>query len=319
MKNQIKYSALTFLAFAYSQMAFAQDKAAAALPTAAEKSQEFNHLMQWVLLSVIGVMVAATAFISVRIMKMYQEIILVAIAKEQGRDVVNVIKEQAAKESWFDKIKFQLFGTGAVAIEKEKDIMIDHPHDGIYELDNQLPPWWVSMFYATIIFAFGYIGYYHFFTTGKDQISQYKEEVRKGDIVKAQEAERQANAVNENSVVAVTEKARLDIGHEIFTTKCAACHGQKGEGGVGPNMTDDYWLHGGDIKSVFTVVKNGVPDKGMISWKEQLRAVDMQNVASYILTLRGTNPPNPKAPQGVIYTPENGGTDTTKTTVKAGI
>ena len=236
-----------------------------------------------------------------------QDIVLTAIAKEEGRDVINIIKEQAAKETWFDKVKFQLFGTGAVAIEKEQDIMIDHPHDGIFELDNKLPPWWVSMFYATIVFAVVYFAYYHFFDIGKGQIAEYKEEMRKGDILKAQAAEHQANMVNENSVVEVTEKVGLDQGKDIYIGKCAVCHGQKGEGGVGPNMTDDYWLHGGDIKKVFAVVKNGVPEKGMIAWKDQLRAVDMQNVSSYILTLRGTNPPNPKAPQGEKYVPGEAG------------
>lgn len=307
MKNQFKYTVLTFMGLVLSHVAIAQEKAAAAAPAAGEKAQEFSNIMQWVLLLVIGILVLATAIISVRVLRMYQDIVLVAIAKEQGRDVVNVIKEQAAKETWLDKIKFQLFGTGAVEIEKEKDIMIEHPHDGIYELDNRLPPWWVSMFYATIIFGVAYFAYYHMFTTGKDQISQYKEEMRKGDIVKAQEAERQANLVNENSVTAVTEPARLDVGKTIFIEKCAACHGQKGEGGVGPNLTDEYWLHGGSVKKIFTTIKNGVPEKGMIAWKDQVKASDIQNLASFILTLKGTNPPNAKAPQGVVDAPEAGG------------
>jgi cytochrome c oxidase cbb3-type subunit III len=305
MKNQIKYSALVCLAMVMSTAVSAQETANAALNSV--KSQEFNHVFQWILLGAIALLVGATAFISMRVMKMYQDIVLTAIAKEEGRDVINIIKEKAAKKTVFDVLKFRLFGTGAVAIEKEQDIMIEHPHDGIYELDNQLPPWWVSMFYATIVFAVVYFAYYHYFDIGKGQIEEYKEEMRKGDILKAQEAERQANLVNENSVVALTDKVALEQGKEIFIGKCAACHGQKGEGGVGPNMTDDYWLHGGDIKKVFTVVKNGVPEKGMIAWKDQLRAVDMQNVSSYILTLRGTNPPNPKAPQGEKYVPEGFG------------
>ncbi len=301
MKNQIKYSALVWIAMLMSTAADAQNTANAAVGGVNANAQEFNHVFQWILLGAIALLLGATAFMSMRVMKMYQDIVLTAIAKEEGRDVINIIKEQAAKETWLDKIKFQLFGTGAVAIEKERDIMIDHPHDGIYELDNRLPPWWVSMFYATIVFAVAYFAYYHYFDMGKSQLAEYKEEMRKGDILKAQTAERQANLVNENNIVAVTDKAALDQGKDIFIGKCAACHGQKGEGGVGPNMTDDYWLHGGDIKKVFTTVKNGVPEKGMIAWKDQLRAVDMQNVSSYILTLRGTNPPNPKAPQGDKY------------------
>lgn len=317
MKNNKKYIVLTLLGIAISQMVYAQEKAAA-VASASDKTQEFNHIMQWVLLLIIAVLVIVTGFISVRVLRMYQNLVLAAIAKEEGRDIINLVKEETAKESLFDKIRFQLFGTGAVELEKEEDIMIMHPHDGIYELDNRLPPWWVSMFYATIIFGVGYFAYYHYFTTGKDQISQYKEEVRKGDIIKAQEAERQANLVNENTVTAVTEQARLEVGKEIFIGKCAACHGQKGEGGVGPNLTDEYWLHGGSIKKIFTTIKNGVPEKGMIAWKDQVKASDIQSLSSYILTLKGTNPPNAKAPQGVIDAPEAGGTaapatDTIKT------
>ena len=86
--------------------------------------------------------------------------------------------------------------------------------------------------------------------------------------------------------------------------RCAGgwpCHGQKGEGLVGPNFADEYWIHGGGIKNVFKVIKYGVPDKGMIAWQAQLKPADMQKVGSYILTLQGTNPPNPKAPQGTIW------------------
>ena len=114
----------------------------------------------------------------------------------------------------------------------------------------------------------------------------------------------QANAVNENTVAALTDQKSLAFGQEIFISKCAACHGQKGEGTVGPNMTDEYWLHGGSIKNIFRTVYNGVPDKGMISWSNQLRPSEIQAVSSYILTLKGTNPPNPKAPQGDKYVPE---------------
>ena len=90
-------------------------------------------------------------------------------------------------------------------------------------------------------------------------------------------------------------------GELIFKSFCAACHGQKGEGTVGPNFTDEYWIHGGGIQNVFKTIKYGVPDKGMIAWAAQLKPADMQKVASYILTLKGTNPPNPKAPQGEIW------------------
>ena len=309
-RNQHIFAALVLTLSATAAMAAETE---AAKP---DGTQEFSNLMQWLFLGVIGLMVTVVGFVVMRTMKMYQDLLTAAIAKEQGREIAIAVKEAVSRESSFDKIRFQLFGTGAVALEREADIMIDHPHDGIYELDNRLPPWWVSMFYMTIIFSVGYLAYYHYLYPEKNQLAEYKESVKKADILKAEVAERQANKVNENSVVALTDAASLDLGKGIFIGKCAACHGQKGEGGVGPNMTDDYWIHGGSIKKIFTTIKHGVPDKGMIAWEAQMSPSEMQSVSSYILTLKGTNPPNPKAPQGVIYTPEAGIAPTDSIAVK---
>lgn len=309
MKNIKKHIIAAILLTISATAAMAADTPEAAKPAS---SQEFGNLMQWLFLGVIGLMVTVVGFVVMRTMKMYQDLLTTAIAKEQGREIAVAVKEAVSKESLFDKLWFQLFGTGAVAIEKEADIMIEHPHDGIYELDNRLPPWWVSMFYITIVFAFGYMAYYHYIYPEKNQLAEYKEAVKKGEILKAEVAERQANLVNENTVVALTDAAALDLGKGIFIGKCAACHGQKGEGGVGPNMTDEYWLHGGGIKNVFKTIVHGVPDKGMIAWQGQLSPSEIQSVSSYILTLKGTNPPNPKAPQGEKYSPEAGAaTDST--------
>lgn len=302
MKTKKQHIIAALLLFYSATTAMAADpEVAAAKPAGPE---EFNSLMQWLFLGVIALMVTVVGIVVMKTMKMYQDLLTTAIAKEQGRDIAIAVQEAASRKTWFDKVWFQLVGTGAVAIEQEADIMIDHPHDGIYELDNRLPPWWVSMFYATIIFAVAYLGYYHYFNTDKGQLSEYKEAVKKAEVLKAQVAERQANAVNENNVVALTDAKALEDGKGVFIGKCAACHGQKGEGGVGPNMTDEYWLHGGSVKNVFTTIKHGVPDKGMIAWESQLSASEMQKVASYILTLKGTNPPNPKAPQGEKYVPD---------------
>lgn len=275
------------------------------------KSQEFAHLMQWIFLGSIALVTLITANIVMRTMAMYQDLLSAAIAKEQGREIAVQVKEVLEKESWFDKIRFQLFGTGAVAVEKEADIMLMHAHDGIYELDNRLPPWWVSMFYVTIVFAFGYIIYFHFSGTERGQLVEYKQAMRDLDSIRYEAADRQANSVSENTVAALTDKASIDAGHGTFISKCAACHGQKGEGTVGPNVTDDYWLHGGSVKNIFKTIKYGVPDKGMIAWGSQLKPSEIQEVASYILTLRGTSPPNPKAPQGEIYKPEVVSVDST--------
>ena len=113
-----------------------------------------------------------------------------------------------------------------------------------------------------------------------------------------------AAGVNENNVIALTDASKIAEGEQIYTTYCVACHGAEGQGGIGPNMTDEYWLHGGDIKDVFKTIKYGVIDKGMTPWQEMLKPQEMQAVASFILTLQGTNPPDAKGPQGELYAPE---------------
>lgn len=197
--------------------------------------------------------------------------------------------------------------TNVVPVEKEQTIDLGHDYDGIRELDNSLPPWWVALFYITIAFAVVYMSYYHFFGIGINQKDQYEQEMQRAEKAIAAFRATQGEQVNEETVTALTDEAALSVGQSIFQVNCVACHGAAGEGGVGPNLTDQYWIHGGGIKNVFKTIVYGVPEKGMISWKTQLGASEIQKVASYILTLQGTNPPNPKAPEGNIYQEEAGG------------
>jgi len=208
--------------------------------------------------------------------------------------------DQPVVEDFFTKLR-KKYWENPVPREQEAAITLDHNYDGIRELDNHLPPWWVNMFYLTIIWAIGYMWYYHFGGNGQNQAEEYKTEVATAKKEIAMALAGKANAVDEASVTAMTDAASLAEGELTFKSVCAACHGQKGEGLVGPNFTDEYWIHGGGIKDLFKVIKYGVPDKGMIAWSAQLKPIDMQKVASYILTLKGTNPPNPKAPQGEIW------------------
>jgi cytochrome c oxidase cbb3-type subunit 3 len=140
--------------------------------------------------------------------------------------------------------------------------------------------------------------YYHWSGNDWSSDKEYAMAMEEAEIQKAAYLDRMANLVNENSVEVLTDAQSLAEGAEIFKANCLACHGAAGEGGVGPNMTDEYWVHGGGIKNIFKTIKYGVPEKGMISWKSQLKPVAMQKVSSYILTLQGTNPPNAKAPEG---------------------
>lgn len=188
-----------------------------------------------------------------------------------------------------------------VPIDKESEINLNHEYDGIEELDNRLPPWWVYMFYITILWAGVYVYIYHFSDIGLSQQEEYDLEIAMAEDAKAAYLATQGNTVDESNVVTLTDAASLSSGESIFKASCSACHGQLGEGGIGPNLTDPYWVHGGGIQNVFKTVKYGVPEKGMISWKAQLPPIAMQQVSSYILTLAGTDPPNGKEPEGSLW------------------
>lgn len=196
--------------------------------------------------------------------------------------------------------------TDAKPVEKEADILLDHEYDGIRELDNHLPPWWKWGFYLSIVFSVVYIINYHIspiFNEGLLQTAEYETDNAKAEQAIAEYRLKAADMVDENNVVRITDAAALEKGKSKYIELCAACHGDAGQGGIGPNLTDQYWLHGGDIKSVFSTIKYGVLDKGMIAWKDELKPSDMQAVTSYILSLQGTNPAGAKEPQGEFYVP----------------
>lgn len=204
------------------------------------------------------------------------------------------------KTSWWSTLYDKL--SGLKPLENEKDVELHHEYDGIRELDNSLPPWWLYLFYITIIWAFGYLIYYHVGGWGHDQAKEYVVAMEEAEVQKAEFLALQGEKVDENSVTLLTSEADLAEGKEIFLANCIACHGSLGEGNaVGPNLTDKYWIHGGSIKQVFSTIKYGVQEKGMQSWQTQLRPIVIQKVASYIMSLQDSNPPNAKAPQGDLY------------------
>ena len=190
--------------------------------------------------------------------------------------------------------------SGAAPIEKEDTILLEHDYDGIKELDNVLPPWWKYLFYATIVFAVIYLVDFHVINISPSSAAEYDEEVNVANIRRA-ELMGSGAFITAKTVTLLTDQASLYEGAEIFKKNCAACHGLKGEGLVGPNLTDANWIHGGGIRNVFNTITNGVPEKGMLSWKTQLRPKQIQEVGSYVLSLFGTNPPNAKPPQGDVW------------------
>ena len=187
--------------------------------------------------------------------------------------------------------------TQSVSLQEEDDIMLDHDFDGIKELDNKIPPWWNALFYGAIVFAVIYMVDYHVIGDGNVQISEYNKEMEAAAL-QLELLTKSGAMITEETVTITKDAGALAAGKETFIKNCAACHGVNGEGLVGPNFTDDYWIHGGSIKNMYHTISEGVPAKGMISWKSQLSPNQIQEVASYIRTLRGTNPPNQKGPEG---------------------
>ncbi|HEY0244055.1 MAG TPA: cbb3-type cytochrome c oxidase N-terminal domain-containing protein [Mucilaginibacter sp.] len=190
-------------------------------------------------------------------------------------------------------------------LAEEKEILIEHDYDGIQELDNPTPAWFMVLFYCTIIFAAGYLLNYHVFHIGQLQYEEYKTEMAEADVAKKIYLSKAANRVDENSVKLVTDPAVLAAGQAIFAQNCKPCHGDHAQGNVGPNLTDDYWLHGSKINDLFKTIKYGVPAKGMPTWEKQLSPKQISDVANYVKSLHGTNPANPKAPQGVKDADDN--------------
>ena len=282
-------SLLLILAFAgYSQAA------------AAPSTDFFADLFVRMIVSVTGVVLLAAILVLYRLLMAVIRREEQRLYHEQGVPAeAEPIEEQ---ESWFSR-EYKRW-TQAVPVEQEADVLLHHDFDGIRELDNKLPPWWVALFYVTIAFAGVYMVYYHFTDMGPSSYDEYMAEVKAGEAQAEAYLASQANAIDESNVTLLDDEASLAAGKTIYLNNCAACHGQQGEGGVGPNMADDYYIHGGAVADLFKVIKYGVPEKGMISWKAQLRPKDMQQVASYMMTLRGTNPPNPKEAQGELYQPE---------------
>lgn len=254
------------------------------------KAPEFhlNDYLFWILASLI-------VFLAIVIGVLFRTL-TVLIRLEKGEEV----EEETESVDIFKTLKL----TDNVPLEQEVDVMLDHEYDGIRELDNSLPPWWKYLFYATIVFAVVYLIRFHI--TGGGQLSheEYTAEMQAASEAKAEFIASAGEMISEENVTFLADESSITLGQSIYAGNCATCHGQLGEGGAGPNLTDEYWIHGGGIQNVFKTIKYGVPSKGMIAWQSQFNPEQMQKVASYILTLKGSNPPNAKSPQGEIYIEE---------------
>jgi len=205
--------------------------------------------------------------------------------------------EWEAKEKTSQSIWTKLMGLRPIS--EEKDIMMDHAFDGIVELDNPTPAWFMGLFYSTILFAVVYLLNYHVFEWSPLQDEEYAIEMKAADVTKAAFLAKSGELIDENTVKVSTDPGVIAAGKAIYTQNCVACHGNLGQGIVGPNLTDDSWIHGGTVNAIFKTLKYGVPEKGMIAWEKTLTPKQTSDVSNFILSLQGSNPPNPKAAQGV--------------------
>ena len=172
-----------------------------------------------------------------------------------------------------------------------------HVYDGIEELDHSLPKWWVNLFYLTIVFSAGYFAYYEM-GEGPTILTEYERSKNQTELLAFAETQAIPQATEDELRALLKNTGKLKLGREIFLAKCASCHGNLGEGGIGPNLTDDYWIHGGKMTDIAKTISEGVLDKGMPPWKAVLKPEEVQTVTAFIKSIRGTNPPHAKGPQG---------------------
>lgn len=221
------------------------------------------------------------------------------MTEEQKQKLAEVDAIDFTESKWYKKIK--AFFNRSKPIEEEATILMDHDYDGIKELDNVLPPWWVNLFYACIVFALIYMVRFHILD-GKDQKAEFETEMAEAKLAVDEYKKTAKDLIDENTVIQFTEVADLAQGKEIFQANCIPCHRPDAGGAIGPNLTDEYWLLGGGIKNVFHTITNGGRDgKGMVAWKGILKPSEIQLVASYVLSLKGSNPKDAKEPQGDIW------------------
>lgn len=234
------------------------------------------------------------------------------LTDEQKEQLANAQSVSFTESKWYQNLVSKL--TRSKEIDKEEDIMLHHDYDGIKELDNVLPPWWVYLFYGTIVFALVYLVRFHVMNE-YDQEQEFKNEIELAAAAKSKLPKSAEDEISFETVTAITDAASLAKGKEIFNNACAACHKADGGGLVGPNLTDKHWINGGGIKNIFKIISEGSKNNpSMVAWKSNLSAKDIQSVSSYIMTLEGTNPPDAKAAEGEIWT-ETAATEPTQEAV----
>jgi cytochrome c oxidase cbb3-type subunit 3 len=310
-QNKVVTTLLTIIAAGFSHPAIAQNSVITATDST---SQAISSTVYYGGLSSVSFWTLST----VMALELFVIFIMLIFIHNMWRIIyprpIQVAKKAAFKNSWVASTWANLdkkFFTKAAPIEKEADIMLDHDYDGIKELDNALPPWWKYGFYITIFVAIFYILKFEVWHDGMNPTEEYNTEMAEAKLETDQYLASMKENVDENSVL-MLDAAGIQAGKTLFTKTCVACHTESGAGSVGPNLTDNYTIHGVRIQDIFKTIKYGYPDKGMQSWQSNFSPVEMQQLSSYIKSLSNTNVPNGKAPQGDLIIEEAAVSDSTK-------
>jgi len=279
-------ASLTLGALLWSLTGIAQDAAAPAVGTVAETINGLSPITFYIMLGVIAVE------IGILVALVYQLKFLIGLEKTRVATIAEKAEAAKPKENWWWKIN------KAVSVEKEQEIDLSHDYDGIHELDNKIPPWWMAAMIVSVLFAVVYLWRYHVTHSAPLMVEELQIAMKEAEIEKEAYLKKSAGNVDE-STVKMLDESGVAAGKALFAANCIACHGSAGEGNaVGPNLTDKYWIHGGSISDVFKTIKYGWPEKGMRSWKDDFTPVQIAQLSSYVESLKGTNPPNAKEPQG---------------------
>lgn len=305
MKKNKNKTGITILLIGLFSSSFlslnAQETAIAKEVVAAPNYGGLDATSFWILIFVIFIEIITILFLLFNIKR---------IQSELSDDIVQLTDFNLSE--WWKKINNKYF-TRAIPVEREKDILIDHDYDGIQELDNSLPPWWKYGFYITIIVSVFYMFYFHLGGPGKNPTQEYELEMEKAEFAIAKHNAASPNKIDENNIV-MPSATGIAAGEKIYHTACWPCHGKAGEGTVGPNLTDKFWIHKGSLTDIYLSIKHGYPDKGMPAWEKNYSPGEIVDLVGYIKSIAGSNPPGAKLPEGEVYNDDvTGASDSTST------
>lgn len=311
MKERLKIIAATFLVFLFAGTTnvFAQ-AATTTEPSFWSDPLNSPQLPYYLTLTMVGVTILLIIVVLFYIMR----VLNIMIRQAEEERAIRLGQPVRVHQTWWEKFWQQL--NDSVPVSQEKDIDLGHNYDGIRELDNHLPPWWTGLFYATIIWGLIYLVVYHVTNNLPLSRDEYENELTQAaEQAKILQASQPQEVIDANTLEYKADKDLIANGQKVFmSNNCGSCHRNDGGGnGIGPNLTDNYWIHGGLVKNIFTTIDKGVVEKGMPAWGKVMSPKDVRDVAFFVMSLQGTNPPDAKAPQGDLFKPETAPADTTQT------